>query len=157
MIVAVIAVIGVAIGFSRCQTAISEEDYVRITVQSAAQAVREKDLGRFLDHIHPDYHDAAGTSRDSLRALLWREFRARQGIGLVLLPIDVQIASGEAIASFQCAILAESAPMVVPLEMPNTEFWDMTLTLIKHDGVWKITSQEHRTIREPSELFFNFD
>src|SRR5512138_3366353 len=66
-----------------CSSPSSDDARVRALIDAAEKAAESRDVGDVLDVVAPDYSDAQGNSRDSLRAFLRVFFAAHPKLELV--------------------------------------------------------------------------
>ena len=124
---------------------ISDEDLVKEAVSEVVQGAREGDLGAILGPISDDYRDADGLTRDALRGLLFREFRARGPIGVHRGPISATVEGAKATATFDAVVVEGVAGSVLPTD---ADAWSITVALRNTDGDWQITSHTRRPLEE---------
>ncbi len=121
----------------------SDEDQVRQAIRDVAEGARNGDLGACIKPVSRDYVGDDGLTRDEVKGFLFREFRRRGSITVLLGDIDVLIDGDAATAQFK-AVLADGIDVasfdLVPADADSFQF---TVELRREDGGWKITGSRY--------------
>lgn len=123
----------------------TDEERVREQIVAVIEGARAADLGAALAPLSADYTDDQGMTRDAIRGLLFREFRARGAISVLRGPIAVHIDGGRATASFDALLAERAAGSPVPLDGDALHF---DVTLDNASGDWLITGHTRAPLED---------
>ncbi len=119
-----------------CGTEPTPEEAVRTVIRRTAEACEERRLGDAMEGISERYRDQDGLDKQLLFGLLFREFARDGRLGVVLGPIQVEVAKERARASFVAAFGESAGLLSLPEEADALQF---ELDLALEEGDWRIT------------------
>lgn len=115
----------------------STEDALRAWVSSGEQAAEDKDRGKLVDMISPDYVDARGNDRKRLGDILRLYFLRQNNIAL-LTSIDSIDVSGDSAATVALTVgMAGTKDSVLGF---NADAYRFEFDLLKPDDEWLLVS-----------------
>jgi len=118
-----------------------ESERVRAAIRAVVAGAEAGDVGDVLAPMAPGFvAESKGSTvdRQTVRALLAREFIRRGPIFVLLGEIEVAIEGTHAEAEFD-AVLAENSEKLVDLLPVDADAWHLEVELQLHDGEWQIT------------------
>lgn len=111
----------------------SEADHIREVVHAIVDGAEERDAAEILDHVSDEYRDSFGMDKDTLTALLFRQFMKRGPILIVPGPIQVDLLSEDrATAAFGATIVEGGQNLAA-------DGINWTVDFRREDGDWRIT------------------
>lgn len=119
----------------------AEEDRVRATIHAIVEGAEAGDLGQTTDPLAPSFvaeSEGSTLDRQTLRALLAREFLRRGPIFVLVGEIQVSLEGNVATASFD-AVLTENSEKLVDVLPVDVDAWHLDVELRKVDGAWSVT------------------
>ena len=128
----------------------SDEEQLRQLIEEMSDAMEEKDLAGVLGPISEQYQDKEGLGREAIRGFLFRQFRSRGGLSILLSPIAVQIEGDKASAEFEAAVLegAKGSAIGLPVDGDALHF---QVDFQKEDGEWKVISHSREKAMQPTQ------
>ena len=116
---------------------------MRQEVRNVVESAENKDLGGVMEGISEKYMDESGWNKNTLRGILFRQFRMKKSVGVKMGPMGVKIDGEQAEVSFEALILEkESEGIGLPTEIDALHF---EVELKNENGQWRITS--HRRLQ----------
>ena len=124
----------------------SDEDRIREAIQQVAEGARNADVGMTMKPVSAAYLGEEGLTRDEIRGLLFREYRRRGPITVLLTDIDVTVEGDRATAGFS-AFLADGIRVAgLDFTPGDAEAFHFQVELAREDGDWKIVAGSHERI-----------
>ena len=117
----------------------SDEDQIREAIQAVAEGARRADVFAAMKPVSRNYVDEQGLTYDDVRGLLFREFKRRGGITVMLSDIEVTVHGDTAEAEFH-AMLADGIDIsALDFAPGDADSFTFEVELAREGGDWKIT------------------
>ena len=129
-------VLAMVLPLALCAPEPTPEEAVRAVIRRTAEACEERRLGDAMEGISDTYRDQDGLAKKQLFGLLFREFARDGRLGVILGPIQVEMADDRARANFVAAFGESEGLLSLPGEADALQF---ELDLALEDGDWRIT------------------
>ena len=143
---AVLALIALAVGLILFTGELDEEEAVRRAIEQVAEGAEAGDVGDTLEPIAPEWeHSGRNLDRQTLHAMLVRQFLQGKRMHAALGPIDVALGDDDtAHASFEVWLAEGGDGLGVWPE--RSDALHIEVDLEKRDGDWLIVASEHEAI-----------
>ncbi len=121
----------------------SDEDKIREAIHAVAEGARNADVISTMRPVSRDYVDERGLTYDDVRGFLFREFKRRGGITVLLSDIDVTVHGDTAEADFG-AVLADGIDIgALDFAPGDADSFTFHVQLARDGGDWKITGSRY--------------
>ena len=121
----------------------SDEDKIRQAIQDVAEGARNADVIATMKPVSRDYVDDRGLTQDDVRGLLFREFKRRGGITVLLSDIEVAVHGDTAEADFS-AVLADGIDISsLDFAPGDADSFVFHAELARDGSDWKITGAQY--------------
>ena len=142
VVVSIIAIISVTLGET------TEEDKIKMTIRDAREGIEQENLSQVMSVFSKEYSDNEGSSFDSIKGILMRQFLKTEPVTIQLSPLRITTDTTSAQVEFEAAVLdGENASIfAIPNEADVLFF---TVDLRKEDETWRIVSHQRHTGTNP--------
>jgi len=121
----------------------SDEEKIREAIRAVADGARAADVLATMKPVSRDYVDEQGLTYDDVRGFLFREFKRRGGITVLLSDIEVALHGDTADADFH-AVLADGIDIgSLDLAPGDADSFTFHVQLARDGGKWKITGSSY--------------
>ena len=121
----------------------TDEDQIREAIQAVAEGARRADVLATMKPVSREYTDAQGLTYDDVRGFLFREFKRRGGITVMLSDIEVTVLGDTAEADFS-AMLADGIDVAsLDFAPGDADSFTFHVELARDGGDWKITGSQY--------------
>ena len=141
---ALIVALGLALLFMFWPTELTDEEQIQQLLGHVEAGFEEGSIKDVAATISESYSDKDGLSRNSIKGILFQQFRKRGPIELIFSPIVVAVDGDSANASFQVATVERDSSF---LGLPaNADLLHVEVELQREDAGWKIISHQRQTV-----------
>ena len=142
--VALVSVIVLTVLFVFWPAELTDEEQIQQLLGQVESGFEEGSIKEVAATISETYSDQDGLSRNSIKGILFQQFRKRGPIELIFSPIVVAVDGTSAQASFQVATVERDATLIgLPT---NADLLHVEVTLQREEEGWKITSHQRNTV-----------
>jgi hypothetical protein len=121
----------------------SDEEKILEAIHAVADGARAGDVLATMKPVSRDYVDEQGLTYDDVRGFLFREFKRRGGITVMLSDIEVTLHGDTADADFH-ALLADGIDIASLDLLPgDADSFTFHVQLARDGGDWKITGSSY--------------
>jgi hypothetical protein len=121
----------------------SDEEQIRDAIRAVGDGARAGDVLATMKPVSRDYVDEQGLTYDDVRGFLFREFKRRGGITVMLSDIEVTLNGDTAEADFH-AVLADGIDVAsLDLSPGDADSFTFHVWLARDGGDWKITGSRY--------------
>jgi hypothetical protein len=122
----------------------SDEDQVRQAIRDVAEGARNADLVATMKPVSRAYVGDDGVTRDEVKGFLFREYRRRGAITVLLGDIGVHLDGDTAAVEFS-AVMADGIDVASFDLLPaDADAFQFVVQLEREDGGWKITGSSYQ-------------
>ena len=141
---ALIVALGLALVFMFWPAELTDEEQIQQLLGQVESGFEEASIKEVAATISESYSDKDGLSRNSIKGILFQQFRKRGPIELIFSPIVVAVDGDSAQASFQVATVERDATLIgLPT---NADLLHVEVILQREEEGWKITSHQRSTV-----------
>jgi hypothetical protein len=118
---------------------LTEQEKIQLSLSNIVTGIEKENMGMVLDEISENYADEAGWNRQSIRGILFREFKKGDGFSLFIVPSEFEIESSTADITAKVTLLGGS------IWNPNSEARQFIVHfdyLKEDDDVWRLQGHQ---------------
>lgn len=121
----------------------SDEEQIREAIRAVADGARGGDVAATMKPVSRDYVDEQGLTHGDVHGFLFREFKRRGGITVMLSDIDVTLHGDTAEADFH-AVLADGIDIAsLDFAPGDADSFTFHVWLARDRGKWRITGSRY--------------
>jgi hypothetical protein len=117
----------------------SDETRVRLALEAAAEAARERDAGALLEYIDPDYRDPQGHTYESVRLHVLAALPIARSVEAEIEPLSIEVEGDTARAVVHARARARVKGQVVTLESAGLPGEVFEVELRRHESYFRAT------------------
>ncbi len=116
---------------------LTPEEKVAAVLNDVIDKVEAKDLAGVMKNLSTEYKDEEGWTKNTIRGILFRQFRMKKNIGVTVGPMGVSIKENHAQVSFEALIMEKDSGLTLPSQIDAFHF---EVNLKKNEDIWQIHS-----------------
>ncbi|MCX7959036.1 MAG: hypothetical protein N3B13_08310 [Deltaproteobacteria bacterium] len=127
-----------------CKKEMSPEEKIRAQIEEIRDYANKRQIGKIMEYISPDYKDAYGNRRETIKGILIQNLMFRKNVRVIIKDINVQIEQNDAAA--QIGLFVKEGEGIIP---DNADIIKIEVRLIRSGSVWLITSAHWKSGASP--------
>ena len=147
------SLLGLALATALLSKSPTEEERIEQALAQVRDGIEQENLPQVMSIFSKEYADAEGSSYDSIKGTLLRQFLKAEPITIQMSPLRFSMKAESAQVAFEAAILEgqNASLFAIPSEEDVLHF---TVDLRKEEDDWRIVSHQRQlnvTVREQAD------